>query len=80
MSRLPFQTGPDGFCGISTALNRHLRDARQRLALLIKRKRQVAGDKNIRIVGNAQIGIDLDAANLVGLGRACAYLTACQTS
>lgn len=63
-----FQAGFDRFCGITSALNGDWRNARERLAVLVEGKREVADDENIGIVGNGEIRKHFDATATIGLG------------
>src|SRR5580692_6381912 len=65
---LPCQSGANCLCGVASALNGHLRDARQRLSVFAERKCQIAHDKNIRVTGNGEVRIDFDAAAPVRVG------------
>src|SRR5882762_7626112 len=59
---LPFQPCPDDFGGVRSALDRDLRDTRQRRSLLIDGVSKIANDENIREIGNGQVAVHLDPA------------------
>src|SRR6266436_1164247 len=69
---LPFQAGPNGSCGVRSALNGHLRDPRQRSPIFAQRKRQIANNEYVGIAGYSEVLIDFDASATVCL-RASAF-------
>ena len=65
---LPCQARFDCFGDVASPLNGDLGDAREWLAVLVEGKREIADDKNIGIVGNAEIALQPDAAAAIGFG------------
>src|SRR5438034_5289766 len=64
--RLPFQARSNRLRRVGSALHGHLRDSRQRLPLFLFGMRQIANNKDVRIIRNRQVSLHLYAPAAVG--------------
>jgi hypothetical protein len=62
------EAGLDEFAGVAAALDGDLSDSGERIALRVERNGQIAEDEDFGVIGDGEIGIDLEAAGAIGFG------------